>query len=268
MAFSGGTAFPSVIDHGGDGGDGGWEKVWNAAADATWSGASAVDWSGLTSITINGVSFTVTRNSNWVTFGPDGSGNLRVKMSAASNYGSGTTDAPVLHATLANLLAAGGYSASRNDDYIWRYLLSSTAQDPASGNEGVGCGIRNHDGTTVSAPNDSGSIWMKISTLKIRTAINGGDYTGSSSGLRYLSSHVSQSHGFVNRFGTSAATDDPTEGTRCATFQGQSAVVDITPATPDFDVENASINCYLSGWGASGGKTFEVADLELWRLEG
>lgn len=251
------------------GGDaGGWEKVWNAAADATWSGASAVDWTSLTSITINGVAFTVTRNADWVTFGPDGNGNCRVKMDAASSYGSGTNDGPVLHATLSDLLAAKSYTASRNDDYIWRYLLSSTAQDPASGNEGIGCGIRNHNASTVTAPNDSGSIWFLFSTLKIRTAINGGDYTGASSGLRYLSTHVSQSHGFVNRFGTSAATDDPTEGTRCATFQGQSSVVDITPGTPDFDVEAAAVNCYLAGWGASGGKTFEVADLELWRREG
>jgi hypothetical protein len=226
----------------------------------------SADWTGDDTKAINGVTFTIDRKANWVTFGPDGSGNLQFKLGATSNYGSGTTDAPVLRADLSDLLTVGGYSADRNDTYLWRYTLASGNPDPANGNEGIGCGIRKDNATTIAAPNDSGAIWMNITGLKIRSAINAGDNATASTGLRYLSSQVSASQGFIVRFGTSAATTAADEGTRALAFQGQSSAVDITPAVPDFDVTGADVNCYVSGWGGTGGVTFLISGLEFWRM--
>lgn len=256
-------SFPRAAAAGGGGG--GYELVWNAAADADWSGVTA-DWTGDDSRSINGVTGTIDRKANWVTFGPDGSGNCQFKLGATSNYGSGATDAPVLRFDLSDLLTVGGYSADRNDSYIFRILMASGNPDPANGNEGIGCGIRKDNSTTISAPNDSGAIWMNISGLKIRSSINGGDNATASTGLRYLSSEVTNSHGFVMRFGTSEATTAANEGTRALTFQGQTSGVDITPATPDFDVTGADVNCYVSGWGATSGVTFLISDIEFWRM--
>lgn len=249
-----------------DAAGGGWEKVWYASADSDWSGASA-DWTGFDSKAINGVTFTIERKEKWDTFGPDGSGNVRFKLVSTANYGSGTTDAPVIYASVDDLL--GSDSPDKDDFYIWRILLAASSPDPANGNEGVGGGFRQSTSTTIAAPNDSGAIWMLISTRKIRTSINGGDYTATApSGVRVLSSEVNTTHGVINRFSTSAATTDPQEGTRCHTLQLQTSVVDTTPAPPDFDITATAASCYVSGWGAASGGTFLISDLELWRLQG
>ena len=110
---------------------------------------------------------------------------------------------------------------------------------------------------------------MLITTRKIRTSINGGDYSATPrSGVRVLSSEISSTHGIINRFSTSAATTDPQEGTRCHTLQLQSSVVGVSPQPPDFDITASAASCYVSGWGASSGVTFLISDLELWRLKG